>query len=96
MFLVNSVPARVLFDSRASHSFDIEPFVRKSGIVPTLMYRPMLVQIPRSTGKTQLSCRNIPIVIQGVPFQVELIVLGAKGLEVIVGMNWMTPVSRNN
>jgi hypothetical protein len=29
-------------------------------------------------------------VIQEVPFQVELIVLGAKGLEVILGMDWMT------
>jgi hypothetical protein len=29
-------------------------------------------------------------VIEGVPFQAELIVLGAKGLEVILGMNWMT------
>jgi hypothetical protein len=51
MFLVNSVPARVLFDSGASHSFVTEPFVRKSGIVPTLMHRPMLVQIPGSHSK---------------------------------------------
>jgi hypothetical protein len=90
MFLVNSVPARILFDSGASQSFVTEPFVRKSGMVPTLMHRPMLVQIPGSTAKTQLSCKNIPIVIQEVPFQAELIVLGAKGLEVILGMNWMT------
>jgi hypothetical protein len=90
MFLVNSVPARVLFDSGASHSFVTEPFVRKIGMVPTLMHHPMLVQIPGSTTKTQLSYKNIPIVIQGVPFQAELIVLGAKGLEVILGMDWMT------
>jgi hypothetical protein len=90
MFLVNSVPARVLFDSGASHSSVTEPFVRKSGMVPTLMHRPMLVQIPGSTSKTQLTCKNIPIVIQGVPFQAELIVLGEKGLEVILGMDWMT------
>jgi hypothetical protein len=37
-FLVNSVPATVLFDSRASHSFVTEPFVKKSGTVPTLMH----------------------------------------------------------
>jgi hypothetical protein len=50
----------------------------------------MLVQISGSTAKTHLSCKNVPIIIQGVPFQSDLIVLGAQGLEVILGMDWMT------
>jgi hypothetical protein len=37
MFLVNYVPATVLFDSGASHSFVTEPFIKKSGMIPTLM-----------------------------------------------------------
>jgi hypothetical protein len=37
MFLVHSTAARVLFDSRASHSFVTEPFVKKSGMTLTLM-----------------------------------------------------------
>jgi hypothetical protein len=90
MFLVNSIPARVLFDYGASHSFVTEPFVRQSGMVPTLMKRLMLVQIPGSTTKTCLSCKGVPIVIQGELFEAELIVLGAQGLEVILGMDWMT------
>jgi hypothetical protein len=83
MFLVNSVPARVLFDSGASHSFVTEPFVRQSGMVPTLMERLMLVQMPGSTAKTRLSCKGVPIVIQGELFEAKLIVLGAQGLEVL-------------
>jgi hypothetical protein len=90
MFLVHSTPARVLFDSGASHSFVTEPFVKKSGMRPTLMDRFMLVQNPGSTIKTCLSCKQVPIIIQGVSFQAELIVLGAQGLEVILGMGWMT------
>jgi hypothetical protein len=90
MFLVHSTLARVLFDSGASHSFVTEPFVKKSGMTPTLMDRLMIVQIPRSTAKTRLSCKQVPIIIQGAPFQAELIVLGAQGLEVILGMDWMT------
>jgi hypothetical protein len=35
MFLVNSVLARVLFDSGASHSFVTESFVDKSGLQQT-------------------------------------------------------------
>jgi hypothetical protein len=45
MFLVNSVPARVLFDSGASHSFVMETFACKSGLQPTPLKNSMLVQI---------------------------------------------------
>jgi hypothetical protein len=89
-FLVHSTPAKVLFDSGASHSFVTEPFVKKSKMTPTLMDRLMLVQIPGSTAKTRLSCKQVPVEILGVPFQADLIVLGAQGLEVILGMDWMT------
>ncbi|XP_071683590.1 uncharacterized protein [Lolium perenne] len=88
-FLVNSVPSTVLFDSGASHSFVTKPFVRKGGLTPTPMKRPMLVQIPGSTRKTQSSCKEVPIEIQGKRFHADLIVLGEQGLEVILGMNWM-------
>ncbi|XP_071680805.1 uncharacterized protein [Lolium perenne] len=88
-FPVNSIPAAVLFDSGASHSFVTKPFARKSGLRPTIMQRPMLVQIPGSTTKTDLSCKDVPIDIQGKRFHADLIVLGEQGLEVILGMNWM-------
>ncbi|XP_071674326.1 uncharacterized protein [Lolium perenne] len=88
-FPVNSIPASVLFDSGASHSFVTKPFARKSGLRPTIMQRPMLVQIPGSTTKTDLSCKDVPIDIQGKRFHADLIVLGEQGLEVILGMNWM-------
>ncbi|XP_071681588.1 uncharacterized protein [Lolium perenne] len=88
-FPVNSISATVLFDSGASHSFVTKPFARKSGLRPTIMQRPMLVQIPGSSTKTDLSCKDIPIDIQGKRFHADLIVLGEQGLEVILGMNWM-------
>jgi hypothetical protein len=45
MFPVNSVPARVLFDSGASHSFVMETFACKSGLQLTPLKNSMLVQI---------------------------------------------------
>jgi hypothetical protein len=33
---------------------------------------------------------GVPVYIHGVPFQADLIVLGTKGLDVILGMNWMS------
>jgi hypothetical protein len=54
------------------------------------MDRLMIVQIPGSTAKTQLSCRNVPVELHGVKFQADLIVLGTKGLDVVLGMDWMS------
>ncbi|XP_051197332.1 uncharacterized protein [Lolium perenne] len=88
-FPVNSVPSTVLFDSGASHSFVTKPFVKKGGLTPTPLKRPMLVQIPGSTSRTQSSCKEVPIDIQGKRFHANLIVLGEQGLEVILGMDWM-------
>ena len=83
-FPVNSVPALVLFDSGASHSFVTEPFVRKSGMTPTLLNHPMMVQIPGATTKAKLSCKETPVDIQGARFHADLVVLGKEGIEVVL------------
>ena len=49
----------------------------------------MLVQIPGTSTRTDLSCKEVPIDIHGKLFHVDLIVLGEQGLEVILGMDWM-------
>jgi hypothetical protein len=46
MFLINSVPAKILFDSGASYSFVTKNFVDKGKLEPTKMDRLMVVQIP--------------------------------------------------
>jgi hypothetical protein len=89
-FLVNSVPAKILFDSGASHSFVRETFVDKGNLKPSRMDRLMIVQIPGSTAKTQLSCRNVPVELHRVHFHADLIILGTKGLDVVLGMDWMS------
>jgi hypothetical protein len=86
-FLVNSIPARVLFDSGALHSFITEHFVKKGKLESTMMTRAMLVQIPCSVVKTKDNCVDVPIVIHGVSFRANLIILGTKGLDVVLGMD---------
>jgi hypothetical protein len=90
MFLVNSVLARVLFDSGASHSFVTESFVDKSGLQQTPLKNIMSVQIPGSITKARWTCLAVPIEIHGIGFLASLIVLGTKGLEVVFGMDWMS------
>jgi hypothetical protein len=89
-FLVNSTPTRVLFDSGASHSFVTENFVEKGRLEPTMMPRSMLVQIPDSVVKTKRNCIDVPVDIHGESFKANLIILGTKGLDVVLGMDWMS------
>src|SRR4051812_48664487 len=90
MFSVNSVLARVLFDSGASHSFVTEEFACTSKIQPTKLKHVMIVQISGSTNKSRQICKALPIRIHGIDFYANLIVLGTKGLEVVLGMDWMS------
>src|SRR4051812_25502068 len=54
------------------------------------MRRSMSVQIPGSRVKAFRTCYGVPVEIQGVMFPAELIVLGTEGIEVILGMNWLS------
>src|SRR3954451_15375718 len=90
MFSVNSVLARVLFDYGASHSFVTKEFACTSKIQPTKLKHVMIVQIPGSTTKARQICKAVPIRIHGIDFYANLIVLGTKGLEVVLGMDWMS------
>jgi hypothetical protein len=89
MFLVNPIPAKVIFDSGALYSFVTEHFMKKGKLESTMMTRAMLVQIPGSVMKTKDNCVDVPKDIHGVPFQANLIMLGTKGLDVVLGMDWM-------
>jgi hypothetical protein len=44
-------------------------------LVPRRLDRPMIMQILGSIAKTQLSCKHIHIVIHGVKFWIDLILL---------------------
>jgi hypothetical protein len=79
-----------LFDSGASHSFVTEKFVATGGLTVTQMARKMIVQIPGSQVKAHLCCEGVPVVIHGASFQANLIILGTKGLDVVLGMDWMS------
>jgi hypothetical protein len=50
----------------------------------------MIVQIPGSQVRADLSCEGVPVVIHRVYFQANLIILGTKGLDVVLGMDWMS------
>ena len=82
-FLVNSVPATVLFDSGATHSFVTKEFVVKGGLVGSLLSKPLLIQTPEFLVETKLFCPDVSLEIKGENFPADLIILGTQGIDVI-------------
>ncbi|WVZ66247.1 hypothetical protein U9M48_015498 [Paspalum notatum var. saurae] len=89
MFLVNSHPASVLFDTGATHSFVLAKVVAKYNFPTTSMEKTMLVN--SHGGKLEINqvCENLSINIRGVAFPTSLKVLEADGIDIILGMDWL-------
>jgi hypothetical protein len=88
-FLVSSVLATILFDSGASHSFISSSFVEKHNIPTVLLKAPLLTRTPGGDIKCQLGCSRVRIILSGVEFLADLVVLKSKGIDVILGMDWL-------
>ena len=89
MFLVNSHPATVLFDTGASHSFISSNFVTKHGLTTQTMKSTMQVNSPGGKLNTNIMCPRISVKIRGVEFPANPIILESEGLDVILGMSWL-------
>jgi hypothetical protein len=89
MFPVNSIPATVLFDSGASHSFITDQFVTKHNLSMSTMKIPLIVSSPGGEMKNGYICPRVNINIMGVDFLANLVVLKSWGIDVILGMDWL-------
>jgi hypothetical protein len=89
-FLVEFTPATVLFHSGASHSFIATSFVEKHGIPPTHLEIPLVTRTPGSDLICQLKCSQVRILLSGVVFLADLTILPSQGIDVILGMDWLT------
>jgi ribonuclease HI len=89
-FLVQSVLATVLFDSGASHSFISSSFVEANNVDTVALKRPLITQSPGGHIPCHLGVIGIPINLSGVVFLANLVVLNSQGIDVILGMDWLT------
>ena len=89
-FLINSEPASVLFDSGATHSFITEQFVAKHNLPMIPMKQILLISSPGKELKASHLCLRVSINIMGVEFLANLIVLKSRGIDVILGMDWLS------
>jgi hypothetical protein len=89
IFLANSHPATILFDSGASHSFISSKKIAKHNLPITIMKYTILVSSPGGEMKTKHICLAITIAIRLVDFLSNLIIIDSKGIDIILGMDWL-------
>nr|ABA96440.2 retrotransposon protein, putative, Ty3-gypsy subclass [Oryza sativa Japonica Group] len=89
-FPVNSIPATILFDSGATHSFISKKFVGMHGLRKEELSTPMRVHTPGNSSTSVSFSPSVLIEIQRSPFLANLILLESKDLDVILGMDWLT------
>jgi hypothetical protein len=90
MILINDNNAIVLFDSGASHSFIAANFVQKHNLPLSMLKNRMIVSSPGGDMHARHDCPKVSILIRGVEFLANLIVLEPKGIDVILGMDWLS------
>jgi hypothetical protein len=90
IFFVNDTSVVMLFDSRASHSFISTTYVVKYNLPIVLLRCQMIVKSPRGDMPARQLCPKVNLKIRGVDFVANLIVLESKGIDIILGMDWLS------
>jgi hypothetical protein len=88
-FFINDISVVVLFDSGASHSFISAAYVEKRNLPIALLRCQMIVSSPGGDMPARQLCPKVNLKIRGVDFVTNLIVLESKGIDVILGMDWL-------
>jgi hypothetical protein len=88
-FFINDTSGVVLFDSRASHSFIFAIYVEKHNLPIALLKCQMIVSSLGGDMPARQLCPKVNLKIRGVDFVANLIVLELKGIDVILGMDWL-------
>jgi hypothetical protein len=90
MIFVNDTSAVVLFDSGASHSFISIAYVEKHNVPIALLMCQMIVGSLGGDMLAKQLCPKVNLKIKGVDFVTNLIVLELKGVDIILGMDWLS------
>ena len=94
-FLVKSFTAIVLFDTGASHSYISRGFVDKFKLPTKVLRTPVLVTSPGADYMASSGCFQMQLTIGSHVFPSDLIILESQGLDVILGMNWLSMYGGN-
>src|SRR3954471_10339098 len=87
---INSIPLITIIDTGASHCFIYADCVNRLGLVLSAMNGEMVVDtLAKGLVTTSLVCLKCPVSIFDRDFLVDFVCLPLRGLDVILGMNWL-------
>jgi hypothetical protein len=90
MFFLNDTFVVVLFDSGTSHSFISTAYVGKHNLPLALLKCQMIVSSLGGDMYARQLCPKVNLKIRGVDFVTNIIVLESKGIDIILGMDWLS------
>ncbi|WVZ49367.1 LOW QUALITY PROTEIN: hypothetical protein U9M48_000734, partial [Paspalum notatum var. saurae] len=89
-FMINGHPTVVLFDSGATHTFISKAYAQKHDIKMHKLRENYHITAPGSPIDTSLGVRHLRLEIGAETFIINPVVLPHQGIDIILGMNWMT------
>jgi hypothetical protein len=88
-FFLNEHPVIILFDSEASHDFICSICAKKAKLSLVASGAPYVISTPGGRVDANRIVQKAPLELSGRIFHTNLIILGGKGIDVILGMSWM-------
>ena len=89
MFYINAIPATILFDSGATHSFMSARYANTNELPLKNMKTPMLVITPKGPVEANYMTHRLTLTIMGREFWATAIILEASSIDLILGMSWL-------
>jgi hypothetical protein len=87
MFYINAIPAALLFDSRATHSFISARFSTTNELPLQNMKTPMVVITPKGHVEANYMTQRLTLTIMGWEFWSTPVVLEESRIDLILGMS---------
>jgi hypothetical protein len=88
-FFLNEHPVIILFDSAASHDFMSSTCAKKAKLSLVASGAPYVISTPGGRVDANRIVQKAPLELSGRIFSTNLIILGGKGIDVILRMSWM-------
>jgi predicted aspartyl protease len=89
MFYINSIPAAILFDSGAMHSFISACYANTNELPLQTMQKPLIVITPKGPVEANYMTNRLTLTIMGREFWSTPIVLEESSIDLILGMSWL-------
>jgi hypothetical protein len=89
-FSINDTPLKILFDSGATHSFISENLLGKLGLKGMQTTSAYKITTPGGNISSHLVTFGVPLKLGSKVIQSNLITIKLEGMDVMLGMDWMT------